>query len=364
MKTTWLHAAVVHGNVGSLRWLVAACVALTLLTGCPSVPRSGQLAKPVYNVLEIPSTTGGWTTYSSSPPMEVLPTRGRVMKVWFSAPIGSTFSLGLRESDGTFTPLPQTSAPASVSSELGYFQVLNVNASVTPPLYTVQLRAPLAMMDPANFNVEIVNKSLRNDVTDSDALIVMLAQRKVFTVTVSVTGNGHVTSNPPGIECGTTAQGRPMTQCSHDFGRGQVTLNPGSNDLNTTRFDGWSGNCAGQACQFTLDGMAPVQVMATFTARTQPATALQCQPAPLLAGLRWIATPQCDPASFPTTPSALCDSAGQFCCKSPPAGSGTPVSPSARCGVDKIEFPPDCRNTLGRGMLRQPGGCYEIDSYP
>ncbi len=357
MKTTWLRAA----SMSSARMLVAAGAALALLTGCPSVPRSGQLGKPVYSLLEILNDTGGWTSYSSSPPMEVLPTRGRVMKVWFSAPIGSTFSVGLREPGGIFTPLPQTSAPASVSSELGYFQVLNVNASATPPLYTVHLRAPLSLMDPANFNVEVVNKSLSTNVTDSDPMIVRLAQRKVFTVSVAVTGNGHVTSNPPGIACGTSAQGRPMTQCKHDFGRGQVTLNPGSNDQNTTRFDSWSGNCAGQACQFTLDGMAPVQATATFKARTQPATALVCQPAPLLPGLLWIATPQCDPASFPTTSSAVCDSAGLFCCKSPPVGSGPPASPSARCGGDKIEFPPDCRNTLGRGMLRQPGGCYEVD---
>ncbi|MDP3700720.1 MAG: hypothetical protein Q8R72_07425 [Hylemonella sp.] len=356
MKTTWHQAA----GMGSLRLLVSLAAALALLTGCPSpsVPRSGALETPVFSVLEIPQVNGGWTTYSSAAPMEVLPTRGRNLRVWFSAPLGSTFSVGLREPDGTLTALPQSQG-APVPAEQGFFQVISVNAAVTPPLYTVQLRSPLAMTSPAIFNVEVVNKTLRTDVSDSAPMVVRLAQVKVFTVTVAVSGNGHVTSNPPGIECGTSPQGRPLTQCSHNFGRGQVTLNPGSNDLNTTRFDGWSGNCAGQSCQFTLDGTAPVQAVATFKARSQPPSASVCQAAPLIAGLRWIATPQCDPASFPTTSSALCDSAGLFCCKSVPVGSGLPPVPSARCGADKIEFPPDCRNTLGRGRLLQPGGCYE-----
>lgn len=362
MRTTWRQAA----SMRSLQLLAALAAALALLTGCPSVPRSGALPTPVFSVLEIPQANGGWTTYSSVWPMEVLPTRGRNLRVWFSAPLGSTFSVGLREPDGTLTDLPQSQG-APVPSAQGFFQVISVNSAVNPPMYLVQLRSPLAMTSPAMFNVEIVNKTLRTDVTDSAPMVVRLAQIKVFTVTVAVSGNGHVTSNPPGIECGISAQGRAMTQCSYNFGRGQVTLNPGSNDLNTTRFSGWSGNCPGgvQVCTLTLDGSAPVAATATFVGSGSPASSQQmCPAAPLLPGLRWIATPQCDPASFPTTSSALCDSAGLFCCKSLPVGSGTPASPSARCGVDKIEFPPDCRNTLGSGSLRQPGGCYEFNSNP
>lgn len=359
MKTTWLRAV----SMSSVRILVAAGAALALLTGCPNPPRSGKLEKPVYSVLEIPKQTGGWTTYSSTPPMEVLPTRGRVLRVWFYAPLGSSFDVGLRAPDNTLTPLPQNHG-AQLSSEQGFFQVINVNTARNPPLYTVHLRAPLTLVDPANFNIEVVNKSLRTDVTDSDSMIVRLAQRKVFTVSVAVTGNGHVTSNPPGIACGTSAQGRAMTQCSHDFGRGQVTLNPGSNDLNTTKFVGWSGNCAPnvQACALALTGMATMNATAIFGPRMTSLPVSNCPVAPAIAGLRWIDQPTCATGNIAEHPgiSLACDAQGYFCCE-----PGTPDLTAPRCGGQgKILSSPDCRRHTPGGMLRQPGGCYEVDSGP
>lgn len=157
-----------------------------------------------------------------------------------------------------------------------------------------------------------------------------------------------------------------MTQCSHDFGRGQVTLNPGSNDLNTTKFIGWSGNCLPdvQVCQFTLDGMAPVNATAKFGPRSTAVTVSACPAAPLLPGLRWIDLPSCafgvlDQHPGITNP-AVCDGAGYFCCE--PGGSN---SNSPRCGGQgKIESAPSCLHLAPRGALRQPGGCYEVDSYP
>ena len=82
----------------------------------------------------------------------------------------------------------------------------------------------------------------------------------VFTLTVAKagTGTGTITSNPAGINCGST--------CSSVFATGtQVTLgiaaSPGSN------FTGWSGVCTGLAtCIVTMD--AAKSVTATF----QPAT--------------------------------------------------------------------------------------------
>ena len=361
MKNLLLCAGAISWSAGYLRMLVTAVAALALLTGCPSpsVPRGGPLEKPVLTSLEIPTATGSWSTYSTSvPPSEVLPTRGRVLRLRFYAPLGSSFSVTLRAPDDTQTMLAQNQGSA-VPGELGFFQITDVNTSLNPPMYTVDIRAPLSLADPANFDVLVVNKSLRTDVTDSDPLVVRLGQRKVFTVTVQVSGNGHVTSNPPGIQCGTSSSGAGMSPCSFEFGRGQVSLNPASNDLNTTKFKQWSGNCAGQVCQPMLDGMAPIAATATFEPRTSPTTVSACPVAPVLSGLRWIDLPQCGGGIIDRTHIELaprCDASGFFCCKD---GSGT-----GRCAPQKIEFPPDCMHRSPRGMLRQPGGCYEVDSGP
>lgn len=360
MKNPLLHASAISWSAGYLRILVTTVAALALLTGCPSVPRSGPLVKPVLSSLEIPTATGSWSTYSTNvPPSEVLPTRGRVLRLRLYAPVGSSFSVTLRAPDGTQTTLPQNFG-AAVPGEDGYFEIISVNTALNPPLYLVHIRAPLSLADPANFDVLVVNKSLRTDVTDSDPLVVRLGQRKVFTVTVQVNGNGHVTSNPPGIQCGTSSSGATWTDCSYEFGRGQVSLNPASNDLNTTKFKEWAGNCDPhmQVCQFTLDGMAPIAATATFVARSTVTTVSACPVAPLLPGLRWIDLPQCGGNLIDKTNIELaprCDASGFFCCKDG-AGSG-------RC-APKTEFPPDCMHRSPKGTLRQPGGCYEVDSNP
>jgi hypothetical protein len=337
-----------------------AALAASLLAGCPNTPRSGQLATPTFNTLEIPMPAGGgWTTYStSSPPAEVLPTRGRELRLYFYAPIGSTFGVSLREPDGTLTALTD-SRGAPVPPEAGYFQIFNVNPGQTPPSYRMSVRAPLSLMDQGNYDILVVNKSLRSDVTDSNPMVVPLRQRKVFTVTVQVVGGGHVTSTPPGIECGTSSSGAAMTACSHEFGAGPVSLNPGTNNLNTTRFKQWAGNCTAnvQVCGFTLDGMGPVAATAIFEARANPVVQSSCPVAPLLPGLKWAALPGCASNDLAGKPSmsrpALCDAAGYFCCDGSPTTRG-----SANCGTT-----PDCNNDI-RKTLRQPGGCYEVNSFP
>lgn len=344
-----------------LRLFAVSVAALTLLTGCPSVPRSGQLEKPVFADIAFPSPTGGWMTVSGPSRDEVLPTRGRMLQIWFTAPIGSVFSVSLRTPDGVVTPLPENRGTQAPADE-GFFLVANVNPSPNPPRYTLQVRAPLVLTDPANFDVLIVNRSLRSDVRDSDPLVISLKQRREFTVTVQIQGDGRVTSNPPGIACGTSASGQPLNQCSYTFGPYAVTLNPGSN--NAARFLGWDGNCppGAQPCTITLNGTA-VQAVAKFG--TRPSTGVStCPTAPLLPGLRWIDLPSCafgvlDQHPGITNP-AVCDAAGYFCCE-----PGGPNSNSPRCGGSgKIESAPSCRHLAPRGLLRQPGGCYEIDSGP
>jgi hypothetical protein len=68
-------------------------------------------------------------------------------------------------------------------------------------------------------------------------------------------GNGRVTSDLPGINCGTT--------CASSFGRGNIiTLTAGVEGDST--FDGWGGVCSGtDPCVVTMD--AAKKVTATFT---------------------------------------------------------------------------------------------------
>ena len=66
-----------------------------------------------------------------------------------------------------------------------------------------------------------------------------------YTLTVNVSGNGTVTSNPVGINCG--------TDCSQNYSSGtSVTLNANASEGNT--FQGWTGNCDTAAinCDVTM----------------------------------------------------------------------------------------------------------------
>jgi hypothetical protein len=226
----------------------------------------------------------------------------------------------------------------------------------------MQVGAPSTLTDPGNYDVLVVHQSLRTDTADSPPMVVALRQRKIWTVTVSVDGPGHVTSNPAGIQCGTSSSGRALTDCSYEFGPGTVALQPGSNDPPNTRFVGWSGNCPGsvQTCSLTLNGMAPIVAKATF-GTSGGGGASTCPTAPQLPGLRWIDLPNCGGDAHDSHPGIglRCDASGYFCCE-PQTGAS-----SARCsGGDQLESAPDCRNHVPNGILRQPGGCYEVASSP
>jgi len=349
------------------QWIIRAqgtFIAIAFLAGCiPSPPRAAKQETPAFSTLEIPNSSGnGWTTYSPvSPPPEILPVKGRAVKVWFYAPLGSVFDVSLRALDGSLTRLSENHG-AQEPPENGFFQVLNVNAGVSPPLYTAYVRTPLSLTDQGNYDILVVNKSLRTDVMDSDAMALPLRARKIYMVSVQVAGAGHVTSSPAGIECGISPSGRPLTQCSHDFGAGSVTLLPGANDLTTTKFIGWGGNCDPntQVCSLVLNGDAALNATANFGARGTVVTPSACPAAPLLPGLRWIDLPACATGHIDSHPGisnpALCDAQGYFCCEPGPQNVNAP-----RCGGSgKIESAPDCLQHQPTGTLRQPGGCYEV----
>ena len=347
------------------RAFASLCVALAVgsITGCNgnNPPASGPLPTPVFTLLEIPDPNGApvWQPIATIVPApNVLPTFGRGVRVSFSAPVGSSFSVSLRALDGTLTPLPENQG-APAPPEAGYFQVMSVNASATPPVYRMYVRAPMALADPANYDVEIVNRSLRTDVTDSSPLVVALRQRPVFTVTVMVQGDGHVTSTPPGIQCGRSPGGSTLAPCSANFGPGPVSLQPNSNDPNTTKFIGWSGNCAPnvQVCTFALIGLSAISATATFGPSTTTVPVSACPAAAAIPGLRWTDVPQCDITH--TGIGLRCDAQGFFCCEPAPMNANAP-----RCGGQgQLETSPNCQHLAPRGLLR-PGGCYEVDSGP
>jgi hypothetical protein len=353
-------------------FLAAVSIALVVaaLAGCgggggPVTQRSA----PTFGSLEIPDPSGSnnWATYSTnSPPAAVLPTRGRGVRVNFYAPVGSVFGVSLRDPTGTsVAPLTEnTGTPAP--PEAGYFQIFDEHPSGSQAIYRMYVRAPLSLMDPGNYDILIVDRSLRSDQTDSNPMVVPLRHRPVYTLTVEVIGDGHVTSNPGGIECGRAYSGAPLTHCSYDFGPGTVTLNPNSNNdpsapNPTIRFLGWEGNCpAGvQSCPVTLDGTAPSAARATFVSQSNsdpPPTAS----APQVPGLRWIDRPDCATGHIDEHPgiTLLSDAAGYYCCET---ASG--ISTRSGC-LGHEETPPDCLRHAPTGFLRQPGGCYEVATPP
>jgi len=82
--------------------------------------------------------------------------------------------------------------------------------------------------------------------------------KPTVTVTLAGNGSGTVTSNPPGINCGTT--------CNATFSSGQkVTLTETVGAPNTfSAFTGWGGACSGNTSSCTLTLTNNVQVSANF----------------------------------------------------------------------------------------------------
>ncbi len=351
---------------------VLAGLAVIVVVGCGGGGgggggNKGPVAAPTFTSLEIPGPVGSmtWSTVTNlSPPPEVLPTNGRAVRLNFDAPGGSVFNVSLRDPAGGVTTLSQNTG-GNPAPESGFFSIVNEDVSTSPAKFLMLVRAPEMLSDPVNFDIEVVHQSLRTDMTDSSPMVVPLRRRKVFVVTVAVQGDGHVTSTPSGITCGTSPSGQALTDCSFDFGSAiSVSLAPGSNNLNTTKFKAWAGNCAPntQVCMLSLTGTS-LAATAMFETTGGTVAASACPTAPTVVGWRWIDLPDCatnDIAGHPTaTHPALCDSMGYYCCESV-TGSNSP-----RCGgANKHEFIPDCEHHAPRGRLIQPGGCYELDSFP
>ena len=101
---------------------------------------------------------------------------------------------------------------------------------------------------------------------------------------------------------------------------------------------------------------------ATFVATSDSTTASTNPAAPVVPGWRWITKPGCGPISVLPGVTVMWDAQGYvFCCST----LGTDDQPSPRCSGQK-ETSADCGAPPGGidARLIQPGGCYELDSFP
>jgi hypothetical protein len=281
------------------------------------------------------------------------------VRLWFYSTAGSVFNVSLRDRTGATVASLNQNSGGQPPSDAGYFEILSENVNHNPAIFHMHVRAPQALADPANYDIVVVHQSARSDVSDSDPMVVALRARKIYTVSVAVTGNGLVVSAPPGIQCGTSLTGHLYTDCTNDFGPGAVRLDATTHADPMLRFLEWRGSCSGSTrpCVLMLDGTARSVVSATFVANTSTATASTCSAAPPVSGWRWIGIPGCGPIDTLPGVTVQCDSQGYFCCS-----TGSPAS--TRCSGQK-ETPAACNKPDQRNArLIQPGGCYEVDSFP
>jgi hypothetical protein len=155
------------------------------------------------------------------------------------------------------------------------------------------------------------------------------------TLSVSVTGNGAVTSSPLGINCGTT--------CSANFSSGtQVTLT--ANPTTGASFIGWSGACTGAgSCAVTLNAFESVS--AAFTSSGDP-----------LASQSWVsATSGSD--SNPCTRAAPCLTFAGAIAQTPAGGEISCLDPG-NFGAATITkaLTINCEETLGSGLVSGTNG--------
>lgn len=329
------------------RLVILPLIALAL-AACPASEGTGPLETPVLVRIEEPQGNG-WAPVTlvglTRPDAQVMPVRA--VRLVFTGPLG-TYEPSVQSLDGqVVVPIP--SGRNAAAADGSYYEMAGVDANTSPPTHTMFIRLPSDLPDTLNFTLRLQNRSLNSNRTSSDFLVVQVSRRPIYTVSVTVTGNGRVTSNPPGIVCGTSLSGQPLTTCSFDFGQsGVVELLPGS-DGNLT-FRGWGGACPAntQVCTLRLNGL-PVSALANFSTGTLPPIS-PCPVPEAVPGWRYVTNPGCSAQPIGQTPR--CDSLGWSCCYGKTGGS------SPRCGgADKAEARPTC--LASNLLLIQPWGCYD-----
>ena len=132
----------------------------------------------------------------------------------------------------------------------------NGSARTTTFVSATQLTAAITAADIATAGTAQVTVA-NPDASLSNALPFAIAPASSFTLSVSKTGPGTVTSSPAGINCG--------TDCSESYAAGTVATLTATANKNGV-FRGWSGACAGTGiCSVTMN--AAQDVTARFTHR-------------------------------------------------------------------------------------------------
>jgi|GEM_PF-3440072 len=143
-----------------------------------------------------------------------------------------------------------TSTPAGINCGSSCSATYNINTSVT-------------LTASPNANSDFTGWSGCDSISGNSCTLNVNAAKAVtatftlttFTVTVNRTGNGVVTSNPGGINCGSTCASTPLASGT------KITLlatpTPGS------PFFGWNGDCSGSqtTCTLTVDGNKTVNAV-------------------------------------------------------------------------------------------------------
>lgn len=337
----------------SLQWVILLPLAALMLAACSESEQTGPLDTPALVRVEEPQGTGWAPVTVAGPPAnvtvkaQVMPVRA--VRVVFTGPLGSYEPSVQTLSGATVVGIP--GGRASAAPDGSHFEIASVDANTSPPTHTMFVQLPTDIEDPLGFFLRIINRSQSSNRTDSAPLVIEFARRPLYTVSVTVIGDGRVTSNPPGITCGTSPAGQPLTDCSFDFGAPMtVQLLPGSG---TTAFRSWAGACtpSNQVCALGLNGTA-LSTTANFTGAAPPAPTGACPAPALVPGWTFRGLPLCD--ALPPGQTRNCDATAQFCCYAQ-AGANAP-----RCGgAGNAEARATCRGVGTNTLLIQPWGCYD-----
>jgi Fe-S cluster biogenesis protein NfuA len=161
----------------------------------------------------------------------------------------SSFAFQLQASSG--------SVAYTVSGVPSWLTASSTSGTVTTATTTVTLstNASANALSPGSYSATIT----LTDTTNSDVILALSAvlnvSQSTATLSVSIIGEGTVTSSPSGISCGAT--------CSANFATGtQVALD--ATPASGFNFTGWGGACSGSGiCQVTMN--AATSVTANFT---------------------------------------------------------------------------------------------------
>ena len=118
-------------------------------------------------------------------------------------------------------------------------------ATTSPATITFSINSAANILSPATYTGTITFTNTVSNVAVLSLSTTLAVNAPTNNLSVSVSGNGTVTSSPPAIDC--------MTACSASFASGiVVTLTPFP--ANGWSFNGWSGACTGNGgCSVTMN---------------------------------------------------------------------------------------------------------------